>query len=190
MASTSIQRLLQEVGAVMAGHFLLTSGRHSPIYFEKFRFLEYPRHTAKLCRSIVRHFKDAGIGAVAGPTTGGVILAYEVARQLGVRSLYAERGEGESRIFRRGFSVARGEPVLVVDDTVTTGGSLRAMIEAVTGIGGNVVGVGVIIDRAEEPVMLGVPYFACYEVRLPTYAPHQCPQCRDGMPLSAPGGGS
>jgi len=189
MPGTSIERLLQEVGAVMAGHFLLTSGRHSPIYFEKFRFLEYPRQTARLARNIARHFKDAGVSVVAGPTTGGVIVAYEVARQLGVRSIYAERSEGDARTFRRGFTVAPGEAVLVVDDVVTTGGSLLAMIDAVTEIGGKVVGVGVIIDRAEEPVSLGVPYYACHVIRLPAYAPTHCPQCRDGMPLTAPGRG-
>jgi orotate phosphoribosyltransferase len=190
MATKTVERLLEDVGAVMAGHFLLTSGRHSPIYLEKFRFLEYPEHTAHLSSSIARHFKDAGIQVVAGPTTGGVIVAYEVARQLEARSIYAERGEGESRVFRRGFTIDANEPVLVVDDIVTTGGSLRAMLDAVTAIGGRVAGVGVIIDRAEEPVPLDVPYFACYELRLPTYAASQCPQCRDGMPLTAPGRGT
>ena len=190
MATSTVERLLRGVGAVMAGHFLLTSGRHSPIYLEKFRFLEYPEHTARLSGDIARHFKDAGIRVVAGPTTGGIIIAYEVARQLGARSIYAERGEGDARIFRRGFTISPDEPVLVVDDILTTGGSLLQVLHAVTAIGGTVAGVGVIIDRAEEPVPLDVAYFACHELRLPTYEPAQCPQCRDGMPLTAPGRGT
>jgi orotate phosphoribosyltransferase len=190
MATNDVERLLEDVGAVMAGHFLLTSGRHSPIYLEKFRFLEYPAHTERLARSIADHFREAGIRVVAGPTTGGVIVAYEVARQIGARSIYAERGEGDARIFRRGFTIDPDEPVLVVDDIVTTGGSLLAMLEAVKSTGGRIAGVGVIIDRTEEPIPLDVPYFACHEIRLPTYAAPQCPQCRDGMPLTVPGRGS
>jgi orotate phosphoribosyltransferase len=119
-----------------------------------------------------------------------VIVAYEVARQLGVRSIYAERGEGEERIFRRGFTIDPDDLVLVVDDIMTTGGSMLAMLDAVKSIGGRVAGVGVIIDRTEQPVRLDAPYFACHEIRLPTYTAAQCPQCRDGMPLTAPGRGT
>lgn len=183
----SVGELLKEVGAIMGGHFLLSSGRHSPVYLEKFRFLQYPRHTARLCRSIARRFRDAGVQVVAGPTTGGILVAYEVARQLGVESIYAE-GSSTQRVFRRGFALEPGTPVLAVDDILTTGGSLLALIDAVERLGGKVVGAAVIIDRAETPVDLGIPFYACYEMRLPTYAPEDCSLCREGLPLVRPGG--
>jgi len=115
---------------MLEGHFLLSSGLHSPIYWEKFRILQHPEFTGELCRLIADHFRVMGVGAVAGPALGGAVLAYEVARLLGVKAVYAERGE-EGRAFRRGQTISPGEKVLIVDDVLTTGGSLREMLEAV-----------------------------------------------------------
>lgn len=187
--SAEVERIFRQAGALLEGHFLLTSGLHSPAYWEKFRILEQPALTVKLCQLISRHFKDKGIQTVAGPTVGGIIIAFEVARQLGVRSIYAER-EGGARVFRRGFTLATGERILVVDDVLTTGGSLREVIAAVTRLGGEVVGAAVLVDRSEEELDLGVPFFRCHRASLPTYTPEKCPLCASGVPLIKPGSGA
>ena len=182
------ERMFRETGAVMEGHFLLTSGLHSPIYWEKFRVLEQPRYTERLCQMIASHFQDQRIQLVAGPTTGGVIISYEVAKQLGLRSIFAER-EGATRVFRRGFEIKSGERVLVVDDILTTGGSVREVISEVKRKGGQLVGVGVLVDRSEGAVDFGVALFSCYKTSVPTYRPDECPLCQKGIPLSKPGSG-
>lgn len=179
--------IFKETGAVLEGHFLLTSGLHSPVYWEKFRVLQYPQYTEKLCRLIAKHFRKQNIQVVAGPTTGGIIIAFEVARQLGVRGIFAEK-EGMERVFRRGFSVTPGEPVLVVDDILTTGSSVKEVMAAVTKLGGIVVGIGVLVDRTSEKIDLGVPLFSCLKTATVTYPPEQCPLCTAGVPLVRPGG--
>ena len=104
----NVEEIFRKSGAVLEGHFLLASGLHSPVYWEKFQVLQYPEYTEQLCRLIADHFRDRGIQVVAGPTTGGIILAYEVARQLGVRGIFAEKGDNNGREFRRGFQIAPG----------------------------------------------------------------------------------
>lgn len=180
-------KIFKETKAVVEGHFLLTSGLHSPVYWEKFRVLQYPHYTEQLCRLIVRHFRKRNIQVVAAPTTGGIIVAFEVARQLGVRGIFAEK-EGTERVFRRGFSIAPGERVLIVDDILTTGGSIKEVIAAVNKYGGIIVGVGVLVDRTEAKVDFGVPLFSCLKTAAPTYLPEQCPLCAAGIPLVRLGG--
>jgi orotate phosphoribosyltransferase len=192
--SVEVERIFREAGALLEGHFLLSSGKHSPVYWEKFLVLQYPGYTEKLCRLISEHFQEQGIQVVAGPTTGGIILAYEVARQLGVRGIFAESEVektlgGERRIFRRGFSIMPGERTLVVDDVLTTGGSIQETIAAVKGQGGKVTGVGVLVDRSPKEIDFGVPLFSCYRTSVPTYAPEDCPLCAAKIPLVEPGGG-
>ncbi|MFQ6121781.1 MAG: orotate phosphoribosyltransferase [Dehalococcoidales bacterium] len=182
----NIEQIFQKSGALLKGHFLLTSGLHSPIYWEKFRVLQFPNYTEQLCGMIANHFKEQRIQVVAGPTTGGIILAYEVARQLGVRSLFAEK-EGEERVFRRGFSIDPGERILIVDDILTTGGSIRETMAAVTKLGGKVIGVGVLVDRSEQKLEFGVPLFSCHRALTPTYTPQDCPLCAAKIPLTKPG---
>src|SRR4030042_64326 len=127
MAAT-VEQMFEKSGALLKGHFLLTSGLHSPVYWEKALVIQYPEYTEKLCRMIADHYRGAGVQVVAGPTTPGIILSYEVARQLGVRGIFAERDEsGGGRVFRRGFHIAPGEKVLIVDDILTTGGLPRAL---------------------------------------------------------------
>ena len=173
----------------MDGHFLLSSGRHSPIYVEKFRLLERPQATERLCRLIADRFRDDGPELVAGPTTGGVILSYEEARLLGLRGIFAEKADG-GRAFQRGFQVRPGERTLIVDDVLTTGGSIREVIEAVRRAGGTAIGVGVLVDRSggrtEFPDGRGgeLPFFACLELDLPAYEEGACPLCADGVPLT------
>jgi orotate phosphoribosyltransferase len=181
--ANEIESLLRQVGAVLDGHFLLASGRHSPLYVEKFRLLEQPPHTERLCRLIADHFRPLGVQLVAAPTTGGIILSYEVARQLGVRGIFAEKVE-EGRRFGRGFRVAPGERVLVVDDVLTTGSSIRDVLEAVRAEGGQPIGVAVLVDRTAGRVDFGLPFFACLTLELPSYDPAECPLCAQRVTLT------
>src|SRR4030065_64476 len=126
--SDEIIQIFKDAGAILEGHFLLTSGLHSPVYWEKFRILQHPHYTEKLCRLIAEHFKKDNVQIVAGPTTGGIILSFEVARQLGVKGIFAEK-EGESRVFRRGFTINSGDRVLIVDDILTPGRSITEALE-------------------------------------------------------------
>jgi len=182
------EEIFRRVGAVLDGHFLLTSGLHSPTYWEKAQVLQHPNYTELLCHFIVDHFRDKGVQVVAGPTIGGVILAYEVAKQLGTRAIFAER-EGETRVFRRGFSISPGERVLIVDDILTTGGSLQQMVDAVIAMGGNAVGIGILVDRSALKIDINIPLFSCHKAIVPTYkpGPETCPQCRAGIPLTKRG---
>lgn len=184
--TANVEALFQKSGALLKGHFQLTSGRHSPVYWEKFRVLQFPQYTAELCRMIAGHFRSQDIQVVAGPTTGGIIIAYEVARQLGVRSVFAEK-EGDVRLFRRGFNIDAGERVLIVDDILTTGGSIREVIAAVGKLSGKLVGIGVLVNRSEQDVDFGVPLFACLRSKTITYLPSECPLCATGVPLVKPG---
>jgi orotate phosphoribosyltransferase len=179
--------IFKKAGALLEGHFLLTSGLHSPVYWEKFRVLQFPESTARLCSMIAGHFKDQNIQVVAGPTTGGVILAFEVAKQLGIRSAFAEK-EGTTRVFRRGFTIEPGEHVLIVDDILTTGGSVIEVIKAVNNLKGNIVGIGVMVDRSDQNIDLGAPLFSCLKSAATTYKPDECPLCTKGIPLVRLGG--
>jgi orotate phosphoribosyltransferase len=192
------ERLLREAGAMLEGHFQLASGRHSGLYVEKFRLLERPPQTDALCKMIADWAKGLRPDVCAGPTTGGLLVSYEVARHLGLRSIFAESNkkpikvtpesvvyvDGNGRLFARGFTIAPGERVLVVDDVLTTGGSIRDVIDAVRRAGGNPVGVGVVIDRSGGKVDFGLPLFACLKLDLPTYEPGACPLCEQGLPLT------
>jgi orotate phosphoribosyltransferase len=136
---------------------------------------------------IARHFAKQDIQVVAGPTMGGIIIAFEVARQLGVQSIFAER-KNDKRIFGRGLTLTPGERVLIVDDIFTTGSSVREVIAEVRRQGAEVVGVGVLADRSKKELDLGAPLFSCYKVSIPTYHPEECPLCAAGIPLEQPGG--
>jgi orotate phosphoribosyltransferase len=184
--ASSAEELFEKSGAILRGHFLLTSGLHSPVYWEKFRVLQFPAFTEQLCAMIADHFRHDGIQVVAGPTTGGIIIAHEVARQLGVQSIFAEK-EGEERLFRRGFSIESGARVLVVDDVLTTGGSVHEVIAAVRKIGGVVAGVGVLVDRSQAEIDFGAPLFSCHRAETVTYPPEACPLCAQKVPLVKPG---
>ena len=148
--------------------------------------MQFPGYTEQLCRMIADHFREQAVQVVAGPTTVGIILAYEVARQLGVRSIFAEK-EGAERVFRRGFNIDPGERVLIVDDILTTGGSIREVMTAVTGLGGEVTGIGVLVDRSEQQTEFGVPLFSCHHAITTTYTSDNCPLCAAQIPLVKPG---
>ena len=178
-----VDSLLRSTGAVMEGHFKLASGRHSGIYVEKFRIMENPEATSTLCGMIAEHFHDAGATMVVGPAMGGVILAYETARHLGLRSIFTEKDKNGVHHFDRGFAVAPGQPVLVVDDVLTTGGSVKRVLAVLEEAGANVVGVGFLIDRTNGGVDFGVPLYACHSMSVVSYAPDECPLCKQGLEL-------
>ncbi len=183
----NVEEIFEKSGAILRGHFLLASGLHSPVYWEKFQVLQSPNYTEQLCRMIATHFCKQGIQVVAGPTTGGIILAFEVARQLGIRGIFAEKEGSTGRAFRRGFSISSGERVLIVDDILTTGGSIHEVMAAVTEQGGIIVGIGVLVDRSEQSIEFGVPLFSCHRAITTTYTPENCPLCTAQIPLVKPG---
>lgn len=186
LSNEQARQILVKNQVLLDGHFLLTSGRHSRCYFEKFRVLQQPADAALFCQAIAEHFQGQNIATVAGPTTGGIIIAFEVARTMGCRAVYAERMAG-GRGFLRGMSLAPGERVLVVDDVMTTGGSVLETIEAVKASGAELTGVAVFIDRSAEKPDFGVPFFSIYREKVETFAPDGCPLCRQGIPLAKHG---
>ncbi|MGD0795732.1 MAG: orotate phosphoribosyltransferase [Dehalococcoidales bacterium] len=185
----NVLAMFEKSEALLKGHFLLASGLHSPVYWEKAHVLQFPEYTEKLCRMIADRFRKAGVQVVAGPTIPGIILSYETARQLGVRGIFAEKDEtgGKGRVFRRGFRIEPGEKVLIVDDIFTTGGSIREVVDAVKKLGGKIVGIGVMVDRSMQPVDFGVPFYACHRAEEVAYPAAQCPLCAQGIPLVRPG---
>jgi orotate phosphoribosyltransferase len=186
--ASDVVAMFEKSEALLKGHFLLASGLHSPVYWEKARVLQFPAYTEKLCRMIADHFRKAGVQVVAGPTTPGIIISYETARQLGVRGIFAEKDEsGGGRVFRRGFQIATSEKVLVVDDIFTTGSSVREVMDAVNKLGGKIVGVGVMVDRSTQSVDLGVPFYACHRAKEVAYPAAKCPLCAQGIPLERRG---
>jgi orotate phosphoribosyltransferase len=201
------EAIFRASGAFREGHFLLKSGRHGDAYVEKFAVLSDPAATSELCgfwagrmRAATRADGRAAVDLVAGPTTGGVILAFETARQLGTRSIFAEEVRGEDgvqrREFRRGFTIQPGERVLLVDDILTTGGSLIAMIPAVEAFSGEIVECAVLVDRSGGRATLTsptsgrtYPLRSLWELDLPTFepGPATCPRCAAGEALIVPG---
>src|SRR3982075_273646 len=188
MSDSQARRAFESAGAFLRGHFVYTIGRHGADYLEKFRILEDPRATTELAGMIAERFRSMEPEIVAGPTTGGILLAFEVARQVGVDAVYVERGEPGGRVLRRGFEVAPGARVLVVDDVVTTGGSLVETQACIANAGGAVIGIGVLADRTAGRVAADVPFYACLTVDFPSYAPDACPLCANGVPVAPPRG--
>ena len=190
MTEVELLDLFQQLGVVSNGHFVLSSGRHSDEYWEKFRLLEWPRVTEQLCREIATRYKERAVEAVVGPTTGGALLAQEVARQLDTRCLLAEPALINSgRELRRGFALHLAERTLIVDDVLTTGLSLRETLSAVDPYQPTIVGIEVLIDRSGGAAIdqFGVPCRALLTVSTRTYELEKCPLCADGLPVVKPG---
>jgi orotate phosphoribosyltransferase len=184
--SGQLLSIFAETGALLEGHFQLTSGLHSPRYLQCARVLEHPKHAERIGRMLAAHFTGEQISAVVAPAIGGIIVAHETARALGVRALFTEREAGAMTL-RRGFRLDEGEPVLVVEDVVTTGGSTRETIEAVKRAGGIVVGAGSIVDRSGGHSDVGVRRVALLTLDVPAYDPAACPLCEKGDPVVKPG---
>lgn len=187
MKKEEITQIFIETGALLQGHFILTSGRHSDQYMQCARVLQYPDYTEQLTRNITRQYADDRIEVVIAPAMGGIIVAYEVARQLGVKSVFCERQEGRMTL-RRGFSIEPGQRVLVVEDVITTGGSVKEVIDVVHQFKGNVIGVGVLVDRSGGQVDFGVKTRAALSMKIESFPPENCPLCREGkIPAIKPG---
>ena len=177
--------LYETTGALLRGHFRLTSGLHSDVYLQSALVLQYPAHAADLGAALATPFRDDGIQTVLAPAIGGILVAHEVARALGGRALFTEREDGVMRL-RRGFTLAAGERCLVVEDVMTTGGSIREVVGCVEALGGTVVGVGSLIDRsggANFPVKRAT----LATIKATTWKPEECPLCRAGSRAVKPG---
>ncbi len=184
MTKEEILDIFRKTGVMLEGHFLLTSGRHSDKYMQCAKLFQYPDISEKFSKELAGRFDN--IDLVAGPAIGGIILAYEVARQLGVPNVFAERENGAMTL-RRGFSVQEGARVLVVEDVVTTGGSVKEVIELLTKLGATVAGVGSIVDRSNGNVNFGVPFESVLCMQVISYEPQECPLCKTGIHAVKPG---
>jgi len=182
----ALMKIFTGTGAVMKGHFLLTSGLHSDTYIQCARVLQYPEHTAQLVALIASAFRDERIDLVVGPAVGGILVAYEAGRQLNVPALFTER-EGGVMTLRRGFEIPSGSRVLVVEDVVTTGGSVVEVMRVVKERGAEVAGVGLLVDRSGGRIDFGVKKHAVLTLDVKTYSPEGCPLCRQGMTAVKPG---
>ncbi len=176
----------RRVGALLEGHFRLTSGLHSPGYLQCALVLQHPREAEACGAAIAERVRARDVQAVLSPALGGIVIGQEVGRALGVRAIFAERQDGRLML-RRGFTLSPGEKVLVVEDVVTTGGSTRETIEVAREAGAEVVGAASIIDRSGGHQDIGVPYDALATIALPTYQPEACPLCAAGIPVVKPG---
>lgn len=185
MTQFDLGSLLEDSGAILKGHFVLTSGRHSDVYFEKFRVLERPRALTALCAEVAEHFRGK-VDIIAGPTTGGIIIAFEVARQMGLHAVYVESENGV-KMLRRGASIPSDARVLVVDDVLTTGLSIKETIQVVEREGANVIGAAALIDRATQEMDFGCPLFSAYKVEAQTWAPDEIPDWLKEIPVRKPG---
>jgi orotate phosphoribosyltransferase len=186
LTQAEIQQIFIASEALLEGHFRLTSGRHSDRYIQCAKVLQYPEYTTKLCQELAGRFAGAGVDLVVGPAMGGIIVAYEMARQLGVKAIFTEREDNVMQL-RRGFTIKPGEKVLVVEDVITTGGSVSEVIELVRQAGGIVAGVAVLVDRSNGKIDLGVRTESLLAMDVKSYSPEECPLCSSGLPLVKPG---
>lgn len=186
MTEKEVLGLFEKYGALLKGHFKLSSGLHSEKYLQCALVLQYPEVAEKLSRALAGKFSKEKIDVVIGPALGGVTLAYEVARAVGVRGLFTERQDGEM-VLRRGFSISKGEKALVVEDVVTTGGSTKEVIELVKSFGASVIGVGSIIDRSNATIDFNAPFEPLAKIEVETFQEDRCPLCKKGTPITKPG---
>lgn len=187
MNQEEILQLFKKSNALLNGHFKLTSGRHSDIYYEKFTLLKQPGICTEICEQMAENFKSSGAVTVVGPTTGGIIIAYDVARYLGLEAIYAEPGDDGSRVFKRGFSLEKGQKVVIVDDVLTTGRSIFEVIDLVNSYEAEIVGIGLMLDRSNGLVEFDYPYYALATVAADSWEVADCPLCQKGESLTQRG---
>jgi orotate phosphoribosyltransferase len=184
-ATFDLPRALEERGALLTGHFKLSSGRHSAQFIQKFRILEYPQLVERVAAAIIAQLPRAPKpNVVVSAAVGGIVLGYEVARQLGARAIFVEKDAGVPTL-RRGFLLGPDDRAVIVEDVVTTGGSVKEVIDIVQRSGAQIVGLGVIVRR--EPIEFGVPTIALVELPIASFAPEECPSCKAGEPITEPG---
>ena len=183
-----VEAILKEAGVLQEGHFLLTSGRHSNRYLQCAKIFRNTKYSEELCAALAEKYKDAGVQVVIGPAMGAVQMAHEVSRALQCENFFTERDENGKMALRRGFAVEPGEKVLIVEDVVTTGGSVKEVIELVRAAGGDIVGVGSIVDRTGGKIDFGVPFKAVYSADVTSWEKEDCPLCKEGkLALVKPG---
>lgn len=178
--------MFTDSGALLKGHFLLTSGMHSDTYFQCAKVFQYPANSDVICAEIADHYRDTGIDTVVSPAVGGIVFGQDLARHLQVRSIFTERVDGAMTL-RRGFEIKAGERILVAEDVTTTGGSVKEVIELVRKMGGQVVGVATVVDRSGGSIDFGVPYHSLFEMEVQNYQPESCPLCKAGNTPVKPG---
>lgn len=182
-----VKAIFQELEVLREGHFLYTSGRHGDIYMQCARLLEHPKYLVEIIQGLVEEFKDDKIDIVIGPAIGGITISYEFARQLGTLSFFTERVDNTMTL-RRGFNIPEGARVLVVEDVITTGGSVKEVIDVVKRDGGELAGVAVIVDRTGGEIDFETKFVSAYSEPLKSYAAGECPLCKEGeLPLEKPG---
>jgi orotate phosphoribosyltransferase len=183
-----IMEKFEEAGAILKGHFKLTSGVHSDTYIQCAQVMQYPGFIQSLCNELGKRFKDGRIEVIVGPAIGGIIMAHVMALALGswVRAVFTERENGKMTL-RRSFQIKKGENVLVVEDVTTTGSSVREVIDIVKERQGKVVGVGALIDRSGGKIDFGVKYEKLLTIKMDVHDPRDCPLCKKGIPAIKPG---
>jgi len=186
LSENEIMEIFEKTEALFNGHFLLTSGRHSDVYFQCAKVLQYPEYIEELCSIIADEFCDQKIDTVISPAIGGLVVGQEVARQLNKKFIFAEREDKELKL-RRGFSISEGENVLVCEDVVTTGGSVFEVIDIVKKNNANVAGVGFIVDRSNGKVDFGCKQLSSVTLDVKSYLKEDCPLCEKGIELVKPG---
>lgn len=186
MTSEEILTQFKSSGALLNGHFKLTSGRHSDVYYEKFTLLKNPTICTTICKAMADLLAPGKPEIIVGPTTGGIIIAYDVARYLGVEALYAEAGE-PGRVFKRGFSIEPGQRVAIVDDVLTTGTSVQEVIDLVLGYQAQIVGIGILLDRSNGAAQFPYPFFPLASVSAQSWETGDCPMCKSGMEFTQRG---
>jgi orotate phosphoribosyltransferase, Thermus family len=188
MDQNEVRELFKKNNALLNGHFLLSSGLHSDTYFQSALILQHPEEAGKLAAEIVKQINEKGIkiDAVVSPAMGGIIIGHEVARALGVRSVFTERVDGKVTL-RRGFSISKDEKIVVVEDVITTGLSTKEVIDSVTPIGANVVAVASLVDRSAGKVDFGIPRFSLLSLEVKSYKQQDCPMCKEGGEAVKPG---
>ncbi|MCK5306673.1 MAG: orotate phosphoribosyltransferase [Candidatus Omnitrophica bacterium] len=183
MTEKEILDIFIDCGALIEGHFLLTSGLHSKKYFQKSLVLQYPQYTEKLCRQLSKKFASKKVDVVIAPAVGAIVLSYQLASIFKCRSIFTERLDGKM-LLRRDFKIATGEKVLIAEDIVTTGGSVMELVELVRGEGGEVIGVCALVDRSKKKNKFeDVEFKSLLRLNLKTYKPQECPMCKKGLPL-------
>lgn len=175
-----VMEILKEAGVLLEGHFRLTSGRHSNRYLQCAKIFRNTKYSEELCGALAEQYKNEFVEVVIGPAMGAVQMAYEVSRALQCENFFTERGEDGKMVLRRGFQVNPGQKVLVVEDVVTTGGSVREVVELVQKAGGIVVGIGSIVDRTGGKIDFGVPFRSVISVEVESWEPQDCPLCKAG----------
>lgn len=187
MTREEIIAMLKEANVLLEGHFLLTSGRHSDKYMQCAKIFQDAKYSVPLCAELVKQYENDNVEVVIGPAIGAIQMSYEVGKQLGVRNIFAERENGAMTL-RRGFTIEKGQRVLIVEDVVTTGGSVKEVMELVKACGGEIVGIGSIVDRTGGKIDFGVPYRSAFSMDITSYEADECPICKEGnLPLVKPG---